>query len=360
MRHFTPPKGWINDPNGLVYFEGWYHLFYQHNPASNKWADMHWGHARSRDLVHWEHLPIALYPEDGYMMFSGSAIIDTKNVTGLKSGPHDPMLLYYTAAGEPFHQCLAVSLDGGETFQKRGRVIGHIKGSNRDPRIVYDEEKDIYRLALYLDGDEYALFTSSDLTSFTCGQTISIPDDNECPDLFPLTADDGSAFWVLMGAHDRYFVGRFGKDGLFAPVQPVGRLSYGSTSYAAQSYNGMTVRRVRLSWNQTDMRDPLIQGSMCTPADLRLILRGGRYLLCLTPIPEFGFDPALDTQGTIHDGDTWHVPGGEISLLGGVLTVNGCTCPAGPAETIRTIGDDHALEVYVGEGDRFFCVPNQP
>lgn len=79
MRHFTAQKGWINDPNGLILYEGWYHLFYQHNPDDNRWGNMHWGHARSRDLVHWEHLPIALYPEPGYTMYSGSAIEDVRN-----------------------------------------------------------------------------------------------------------------------------------------------------------------------------------------------------------------------------------------------------------------------------------------
>ena len=98
MRHFTAQKGWINDPNGLILYEGWYHLFYQHNPDDNRWGNMHWGHARSRDLVHWEHLPIALYPEPGYTMYSGSAIEDVRNLTGLKKGGHNPLLLYYTGA----------------------------------------------------------------------------------------------------------------------------------------------------------------------------------------------------------------------------------------------------------------------
>ena len=140
MRHFTAQKGWINDPNGLILYEGWYHLFYQHNPDDNRWGNMHWGHARSRDLVHWEHLPIALYPEPGYTMYSGSAIEDVRNLTGLKKGGHNPLLLYYTAAGEPFEQRVAVSTDGGRTFEKMpGCVIGHIRGENRDPKIVYDE-----------------------------------------------------------------------------------------------------------------------------------------------------------------------------------------------------------------------------
>ena len=360
MRHFTPPKGWNNDPNGLIFYEGVYHMFYQHNPNSIQWADMHWGHAVSRDLKHWEHLPIALYPENGFMMFSGSAIEDVDNRSGLKENGHNPMLLYFTAAGEPFEQRAAVSTDGGKTFQKLpGCVIPHIVGSNRDPKIMYDRAKDVYRLALYLDGDEYALFETDDLLHFTMKQKIALPEDNECPDLFPIQADDGALLWVLIGAHDRYLVGRFDDVGLFQPIQGPGRLCYGNKSYAAQSYSGLTGRNLRMSWNQTDLKNDLIQGSMCTPADFALKNRGGQYVLCLTPAPEFGFDPAWDREGEMKDGDVWNVPGGVLALKAGALTVNGFACPAGPREHIRTVGDEHALEVYVGEGDRFFCVPNQ-
>ena len=361
MRHFTPPKGWTNDPNGLIYYEGTYHLFYQHNPDANHWGNMHWGHASSRDLVHWQHLPIALYPEEGYTMFSGSAIEDVENRTGLKENEHNPMLLYYTAQGKPCEQRVAVSTDGGQTFRKLpGCVIPHIVRGNRDPKIAYDTKNNIYRLVLYLDGPVYGLFETEDLLHFTLKQLVALEGDNECPDLFIIKADDGRELWVLIGAHDHYFVGDFNERGLFVPVQEMGRLSYGNKSYAGQSYSGLTGRNLRFSWNQTDMHDDVIEGSMCTPADLTLKTIGGRYALCIQPAPEFGFDPAWDREFDISEGETVRVPGGEIALSGGELRVNGCACPAGAKEHIRTVGDSHALEVYVGQGDRFFCVENVP
>ena len=116
--HFTAAQGWLNDPNGLIYYEGKYHMFYQHNPAGNKWANMHWGHAVSTDLMHWKELPIALYPDESGTMYSGSAVEDTENVTGLKENGHNPLILFYTAAGNPRTQCMAYSVDGGGTFKK--------------------------------------------------------------------------------------------------------------------------------------------------------------------------------------------------------------------------------------------------
>lgn len=97
--HFTAKRGWINDPNGLVYYNGQYHMFFQHNPVDCKWENMHWGHAVSNDLIHWEEKDIVFYPDEDGTVFSGSAIVDWKNVTGLKQNENDVILIYYTCAG---------------------------------------------------------------------------------------------------------------------------------------------------------------------------------------------------------------------------------------------------------------------
>ena len=143
--HFTARSGWINDPNGLILYEGRYHLFYQHNPVDTIWGNMHWGHAVSEDLVHWEELEEALFPDENGAMFSGSAIADTQNLTGLKCNEHDPLLLFYTAAGGAYElsdkqstQRLAYSTDGGKTFVKYPRaMIETVTPENRDPKVIF-------------------------------------------------------------------------------------------------------------------------------------------------------------------------------------------------------------------------------
>ena len=120
--HFSSRKGWLNDPNGLCFYQGTYHLFYQHNPAAVHWGPMHWGHATGTDLIHWQEQPIALYPDESGTMFSGCAVVDEQNLTGLGVDPASPPLLFfYTCAGKPFTQNLAYSLDGGRTVVKYAR-----------------------------------------------------------------------------------------------------------------------------------------------------------------------------------------------------------------------------------------------
>jgi sucrose-6-phosphate hydrolase SacC (GH32 family) len=125
--HFTPPAGWMNDPNGMVYHQGEYHLFYQHSPDSTVWGPMHWGHAVSKDLVTWQHLPIALFPDRRGTIFSGSAVVDHQNTSGLGTKEYPPLVAiftYHNAVGEKAGrqdfqtQGLAYSLDNGRTWQK--------------------------------------------------------------------------------------------------------------------------------------------------------------------------------------------------------------------------------------------------
>ena len=125
--HFTPQQNWMNDPNGLVFYKGWYHLFYQYYPDDTVWGPMHWGHARSKDMVHWEHLPIALYPDELGLIFSGSAVIDTQNTSGFGSIENPAMVAIYTyhlmegekAGRDDFQtQGIAYSLDEGATWTK--------------------------------------------------------------------------------------------------------------------------------------------------------------------------------------------------------------------------------------------------
>src|SRR6478736_4206298 len=163
--HFTARRGWLNDPNGLVYYDGEYHLFYQHNPYGWNWGNMHWGHAVSKDLVHWKESPEALYPDEHGTMFSGSAIVDWNNTAGFQTGKEPALVAMFTAAGKPFTQGLAYSNDRGRSWTKyeKNPVLGHLVHENRDPKVVWYAPKNKWVMSLYLDHNDFAIFSSTNL-----------------------------------------------------------------------------------------------------------------------------------------------------------------------------------------------------
>lgn len=288
--HYTTPNGWNNDPNGMVYINGEYHLFYQHNPCEPAWGNMHWGHAVSRDMFHWQERDTALFPDETGTMFSGSGMVDAGNILGLQQGETPAVLLYYTAT-EPFSQYLAYSTDGLKTVHKRGGgpVVPHIAGSNRDPKVIYCNELGAYVMALYLEGDVYCLLRSRDLLHWDMLQRISLPGDDECPDFFPLCDRNGVRKWILMGASDRYLVGAF-EDGLFVPCQDAADLHYGSGAYAGQSFSGLPDGRiVRMDWGRygsLQLPGARFNGQMSVPAELTLVEREGEWRLSALPVRE--------------------------------------------------------------------------
>ncbi len=310
--HFTTKNGWINDPNGLVYINGQYHMFYQHNPCENKWNNMHWGHAVSTDLIHWEEREIALFPDKTGAMFSGSAIVDERNLLGLQAGDTPTVLLYYTATN-PFSQYIAYSTDSLKTIKKYSGspAVPHIVGSNRDPKVVFCEEWDAYAMALYLEEDIYGILKSNDLLHWNLVQKLALPGDNECPDLFPITADDGNRKWVLIGAHDRYIIGDMGDDG-FHPIQEAQSLHYGKSAYAGQTFSAMPNGRViRIDWDKWDIKTPNICGQMSFPEELTLKEIDGIYYVCAHPIKEIAciYDKSEFIEGfTVHANTPKRIP----------------------------------------------------
>ncbi|MBR2292811.1 MAG: glycoside hydrolase family 32 protein [Clostridia bacterium] len=285
--HFTAKNGWINDPNGLIYFDGKYHMFYQYNPCENKWNNMHWGHAVSTDMLHWEETDVALFPDKTGAMFSGCAIVDEKNLLGVQKGDTPTVLLYYTAT-TPFSQYLAYSTDALKTIRKYSDspIIPHIVGSNRDPKVVFCEEWNAYAMALYLEEDIYGIFRSDDLLRWELVQKLSLSSDNECPDLFPINADNGNRKWVFIGARDRYLIGEM-KDGGFFPIQEAQSLHYGESAYAGQTFSGMPNGRVvRIDWEKWRISPPNIRGQMSFPAELTLKEIDGVYYIHALPIKE--------------------------------------------------------------------------
>lgn len=260
--HFTAPLGWLNDPNGLLYYRGEYHLFFQHNPCGVQWGNMHWGHAVSRDLVRWQVRPIALAPDALGTIFSGSGVVDRDNIAGFQNGREAPLILIYTAAGgtspasagKPFTQCLAYSLDRGRSWIKYAGnpVLGHIVAENRDPKVVWHALTRRWIMALYLNGNEFGFYASPDLKRWTPLHTITVPDCAECPDLFemPVKGDPKQRRWVWTAANGRYLIGSF--DGQrFTPETETLQTDYGANFYAVQTYSDLPPsdgRRIQIAW----------------------------------------------------------------------------------------------------------------
>ena len=264
--HFTPQQNFMNDPNGLVFYDGEYHLFYQYNPFGDEWGHMSWGHAVSRDLVHWEHRPVALHEEDGIMIFSGSAVIDWKNTSDFGTGDNPPLIAIYTGHSESEQtQNIAYSRDHGRTWTKYAGnpVLATGAREFRDPKVFWHERTGQWIMVTVLADQHKVRFDGSpDLRYWThlsdFGPEGATDGAWECPDLFPLIIDSQPELmkWVLKvdvwkGTGAQYFIGDF--DGTrFSNDATDGRIlsvDYGEDFYAAQSWsdepNG---RRIWIGW----------------------------------------------------------------------------------------------------------------
>lgn len=293
--HFTPNSGHMNDPNGLCKYNDEYHLFFQHNIFDINWADISWGHAVSKDLLHWEQVEEALMPDADGGMFSGSAIADSYRIGGLaevkEAGfEQEPLLLFYTHAGnrtkwsegKRFDQRIAWSVDG-RTFHKIEKpIIPYIVYENRDPKVYWHEENAQYFMVLFLDEHEYAIFVSKDLKNWEKTQQFHIDESEECPDLVELSTDEGEKKWVFWTPRGYYFVGSF--DGrVFTREQEVKRI-YGDhensvRAYAAQTFWGIEGRTVQLPWLTVQNTDNGYRGMMGLPRELKLKKDGDIYIM---------------------------------------------------------------------------------
>ena len=296
--HFTPKTNWTNDPNGLIYYKGEYHLFFQHNPFGIDWGNMTWGHAISRDLVHWKQLPHALHPDELGTIFSGSGVVDWNNTGGFQTGDESVLVNFYTSAGShapkevPFTQSIAYSNDRGRSWTKYegNPVIEHIVGSNRDPKVIWHEPTQKWVMALYLDQNDYALFGSTNLKEWTRLSDLQIP-DTECPDIFELPVDGNpdDTQWVFWGAAGKYYVGDF--DGTtFTPEGDAHRADHGANFYAAQTWSDVPEsdgRRIQIAWmSGSKPPDMPFNQQMSFPCELTLRTTSEGIRLHREPVAE--------------------------------------------------------------------------
>lgn len=278
--HFTPQKMWMNDPNGMVYYDGEYHLFYQYFPDSTVWGPMHWGHAVSEDLVNWQHLPIALYPDSLGYIFSGSAVVDHHNTAGFKTGKQDPIIAIYTYHDAEKEkkgftdfqtQGIAYSNDRGRTWTKydKNPVLSNPGIRDfRDPKIFWHEESKNWIMVLAVQ-DRIHLYGSADLKKWNYLSEFGQHDGGhggvwECPDLFPLKVEGSeSVKWVLLlsinpgapngGSGTQYFIGTFdGKQFVNENASDTALwVDYGRDNYAGVTFANIEKqdnRRIFMGW----------------------------------------------------------------------------------------------------------------
>lgn len=289
--HFTARRGWVNDPNGLVYHNGLYHLYYQHNPYEREWENMTWGHATSPDLLHWTEHDDVLFPDRLGTMFSGSAVFDEQNTSGFGTRKSPPLVYAYTAdRSDREVQCIAYSIDGGMTLKKyKGNPVidSHDMWQTRDtrdPRLFWYEPGKHWVMVLN-ERDGHSIYNSDNLKDWTFKSHIT--GFWECPDLFelPVDGDPGNTRWVMYGASNTYMIGSFdGKS--FVPQGGKYRFCTG-TIYAAQTVShAPNGRRIQIGWGRVSHPDMPFNGMMLLPTELSLVTTSEGIRMVSKPISE--------------------------------------------------------------------------
>lgn len=329
--HFATKKNWLNDPNGLVYFKGEYHLFFQHNPNDNIWGPMHWGHAVSKDLITWEELEIALYPDENGTIFSGSTVVDWHNTTGFF--PDEPGLVaiftHHQDGGAEIApkqtQSLAYSKDNGRTWVKYegNPVLSHVSKSDfRDPKVFHNAETEKWIMSL-ATGQTISFYSSSNLIEWEFesefGDNVGSHDGVwECPDLFKLKVEDtGEEKWILIvsigdngisntGSRTQYFVGTFDGSVFTSEHDDIRWLDHGRDNYAGVSFSDIPEedgRRIYLGWMSNWRYANVVptdgwRHQMTIPRELHLRNVEGKYKVIQFPVEELGsyFERTVDLQ----------------------------------------------------------------
>ncbi len=299
--HFTPEKNWQSDPCGLVYYAGEYHMFFQYNPNGNEWGYMHWGHAVSTDLVHWEQLPVAIYPDESSTdkerctAFPGSAIVDEKNLLGKQQGNEKTLVAFYTS--QNCGQRIAYSTDKGRTWEKyeENPIIPFNDDDARSPKVFWHDESQKWVMVLYrrnssdIKSRGISIYNSDDLVHWTWESHISGFLDN--PDLVKLkvTNQPEVSKWVLFQGNGNYVIGSF--DGkTFTPETGMIRSDFGANYYATQTWSNIPKedgRTIQIAWMKGGKFTGMpFNGQMSFPCELTLTKFNFGYKLVRNPVHE--------------------------------------------------------------------------
>ncbi len=391
--HYTAAKGWNNDPIGLVFYKGQYHIFNDHNPFSCRFPggrtdgeQSHWSHAISSDLVHWKHLPIAVYPDANGACWSGSGVVDWRNTTGFQTGKEPPLILVYTSAGNSFGQSLVYSNDRGRTWNKyKGTpAIKQIAPNNRDPQVFWHAPTKKWVMVLYVRRGIANFFSSDDLKNWTPTSEVRLSGFHECPDLFelPVDGDKKNMKWVLYDARFHYWIGSF--DGkTFKPEAGPLRGDYGNNFYGAQSWHNTKDRRIQIGW----MRGGRYPGmpfnqQMSFPCELTLRMADKGIKLFRYPVKEIetlhtepfeladqtlepGSNPLSHLAGDLFDIDMEIVPGASaefgirlhtqaVTYANNRISCLGSTASLSPVNgklKLRILVDRTSIEVFANDGE---------
>lgn len=313
--HFTPTAHWMNDPNGMVYYKGTYHLFFQYYPLGSVWGPMHWGHTTSKDLIHWKEQPIALYPDSLGYIFSGSMVVDKKNTSGFGKNGQPPLVAIFThhdpkrekGFTDFQNQSLAYSNDDGKTWIK---YVGNPVLKNpgiidfRDPKVMWYEPKQKWIMTLATK-DCITFYSSPDLKNWTkeseFGKTAGAHGGVwECPDLFPLNYN-GKKIWVLIvslnpggpngGSATQYFLGNFNGHEFVPSHNNIKWMDYGPDDYAGVTWSNTGNRKNFLGWMSnwdyaTIVPTTTWRSALTLPRDLKIVQVGKELFVASQPVPE--------------------------------------------------------------------------
>ena len=382
--HFSPEAKWMNDPNGLVYFKGEYHLFYQYYPDSTVWGPMHWGHAYSRDLIHWKHLPVALYPDSLGYIFSGSAVVDVNNTSGLGTKENPALVAIFTYHNPVLeksgsilfqNQGIAYSVDEGRTWKKYpANPVLKNPGIRdfRDPKMFWNEETKKWNLIMAVY-DRIHIYSSANIKDWKFesefGKGIGAHGGVwECPDLFPLKVEGSETEkWVMLvsinpggpngGSATQYFTGEF--DGhKFIPDQTDTKwIDWGCDNYAGVTWSDIPAsdgRRIFIGWMSnwqyaTVVPTTVWRSASTIPRELALKSEKGHFFLTSKPIIELGnLRIVADTVNIKQESFSGEkeVSTGKVSLMQSELLF-GFNLSESRVDTVGIILENNKQEKYV-------------